>query len=164
MDDYLCSMNTTPSLPKAKDLMQEPPRSPRQRIGDYVILARMADKGRATLNGTNGEYHFNCPLDNMLFSFKGVSGEDVRQVLLSGASDEEVLEWLNTHGTPRTPEEIKAWSDDRDRFSFYNVPEKAEWFSEECSNLGLDPSRTTLFEMLEVDDRESHKLMLQQQR
>ncbi len=151
---------TTPSLPKAKDLMQEPPRSPRYRIGDYVLMARMADKGRATLNGTNGEYHFNCPLDNMLFGFKGVDGEEVRKVLLSGASDEELLEWFNTHGTPKTPEEIKAWSDDRERVSFYNVPEKTEWFSEECRNLGLDPARTTLFEMLEADDRESHKLTM----
>ena len=151
-------MNTTTSLPKAKDLMQEPPRSPRQRIGGYVILARMTDKGRATLNGTNGEYHFNCPLDNMLFGFKGVEGEEVRKVLLSGASDEEVLEWINTHGTPKTPEEIKAWSDDMERLSYYNIPEKKEWFSEECRQLGLDPAHTTLFEMLEADDRESHKL------
>ncbi|MDF3059695.1 MAG: hypothetical protein K0R17_3910 [Rariglobus sp.] len=120
----------------------------------------MADKGRATLNGTNGEYHFNCPLDNMLFGFKGVDGEDVRNVLHSGASDEEVAEWLNTHGTPRTPEEIKAWPDDRERLSFHNVPEKKEWFSNECRQFGLDPARTTLFELLETDDRESHKLVV----
>ena len=153
-------MNTTPSLPKAKDLMQEPPRSPRQRLGDYVLMARMADKGRATLNGTNGEYHFNCPLDNMLFEFKGVSGEEVRQVLLSGASDDELLAWFNQHGTPRSPEEIKAWSADRERFSFHNVPEKSEWFDEECRRLGIDPAQASLFDMLEADDYESHKLML----
>jgi hypothetical protein len=153
-------MNTTTSLPKAKDLMQEPPRSPRLRIGGYAILARMADKGRATLNGTNGEYHFNCPLDNLLFGFKGIDGEDVRNVLLVGASDEELTDWINEHGTPRTPGEIEAWSDDMERLSYYNTPEKKEWFTEECRKLGLDPAKVTLFDLLETDDRESHKLMI----
>jgi hypothetical protein len=150
-------MNTTTThLPKAKDLMQEPPRSPRQRIGGYALLARMADKGRATLNGSQGEYHFNCPLDNMLFGFKGVNGEEVRKVLLSGAGDEEVAAWFNTHGTPKTPGEIEEWSRRMEQVSFHDDPEKREWFDEECRRLGLDPARTTLFEMLETDDRASH--------
>ncbi len=150
---------TTTTLPKAKDLMQEPPSSPRQRVGGYVILARMADKGRATLNGTNGEYHFNCPLDNVLFDFKGVNGEEVRNLLLSGATDQDVALWLDAHGTPRSPGEIQAWSDEIDRLSFNDVPEKKDWFSGECRRLGLDPARTTLFEMLEADDRDCHKLL-----
>ena len=70
----------------AKDLSKEPPRSPRTRIGGYALLARMADKGRAALNGTPGEYHFNCPLDQMLFSFKGVNAEQVKPVLASGTA------------------------------------------------------------------------------
>lgn len=150
-------MNTTTThLPFAKDLSRQPPRSPRQRIGGYAILARMADKGRATLNGTQGEYHFNCPLDNMLFGFKGVNGEDVRKVLLTGADDEEVAEWLNTHGTPRSDQEIEEWSREVEQLSLHENPEKREWFDEDCRRLGLDPARTTLFEMLEADDRASH--------
>jgi len=31
------------------DLTQRPPRSFRVRLGNYVVLARMLDKGRATL-------------------------------------------------------------------------------------------------------------------
>ena len=53
----------------AKDLTKEAPRSLCQRVKGYAVLARMTDKGRATINGTMGEYHFNCALDNMLFSF-----------------------------------------------------------------------------------------------
>ncbi len=49
----------------AKDLTKEAPRSPRIRIGDYALMARMIDKGRATLNGTVGEYHFACPLEHV---------------------------------------------------------------------------------------------------
>src|SRR5438093_2359815 len=95
----------------AKDLTKEPARSPRIRIGGYALLARMADKGRATLNGTAGEYHFDCPVDNLLFRFKGVKGTDVKPLLASGASDEQIAAWLDTHGTPRTAAEIEAWSD-----------------------------------------------------
>jgi len=40
-------------------------------MGGYALMARMIDKGRATLNGTVGEYHFACPLDQQLFTYKG---------------------------------------------------------------------------------------------
>ncbi len=39
------------ALNNAPDLTQRPPRSPRVRLGGYVILPRMLDKGRATING-----------------------------------------------------------------------------------------------------------------
>ena len=42
----------------ALDLTQRPPRSPRQRLGGYAILPRALDKGRATIAGKQGEYHF----------------------------------------------------------------------------------------------------------
>lgn len=148
-------MEPSTSVKNAKDLSKQPPRSPRQRLGGYVIVARMIDKGRATLNGTVGEYHFNCPLDQTLFGFKEVDGDAVKQVLASGTSDEEVVEWFNSHGTPKSPEEIRAWSDATEAVSFYEVPEKKEWFVDECRRLGLDPARTTLFDLLEEDDRAS---------
>ena len=39
----------------APDLTKQPPRSPRVRLGGYVILPRILDKGRALLAGTQGE-------------------------------------------------------------------------------------------------------------
>jgi hypothetical protein len=114
-------------------------------------------KGRATLNGTAGAFHFNCPLDNMLFGFKGIRGDEVREVLASGATDDEIAEWITAHGLKKTPDEIAAWSDATEQFSFYDVSEKREWFSAECRSLGLDPARTTLFEYVEADDRASFR-------
>lgn len=140
---------------QAKDLSKEPARSPRVRIGGYALLARMADKGRADIAGTAGAYHFDCPLDNMLFGFKGVTGADVRPLLESGAGDEEIARWLDTHGTPKTPEEIKAWGDATEKLSLYEDPEKRDWFIEVCNEVGIDPSKATLFDYLEADDRAS---------
>ena len=137
----------------AKDLNQEPPRSPGERLGGYVILARCLDKGRAELNNTAGEYHFNCPVDNMLFSFKGVDGKDVKQLLEQGASDQDVVKWLNAHGITRTPEDVAAWSSLMDQVCPYADQEKKSWFIGECAKVGLDPADTTLFEFLDVDDK-----------
>src|SRR5713101_1731921 len=61
-----------------KDLTKEAPRSPRIRVGGYAILGRTIDKCRALVAGNIGEYHFDCPLDNMLFGFKGVKGDDFK--------------------------------------------------------------------------------------
>ena len=118
-------------------------------------MARMIDKGRATISGTNGEYHFDCPVDNMLFSFKGVHGDEVRAVLASGASDEDIVAWFNSHGMSRTDSEIRAWSSATEATSLYTNPEKRDWFAGECKRLGLDPASTTLFTYLDVDDRKT---------
>ena len=150
-------MSTTTIQLKAKDLIREAPRSPRERIDDYVLMARMIDKGRATLAGINGEFHFDCPVDNLLFSFKGLKGDDVRKVLASGATDEEVAAWIGSHGRQKTKQEIEEWSGETEQLSYFNVPEKKEWFTGECRRLGLDPAKATLFDYLEADDRDTFK-------
>jgi hypothetical protein len=127
------------------------------RIAGYALLARMADKGRDTIAGTAGEYHFDCPLDNMLFGFKGVKGSEVKPLLESGADDEEIAKWLNMHGTSKTVSEVRQWSDSVEAVRPYDDPEKREWFTDECRKLGLDAKSATLFGMLEKDDRESFK-------
>lgn len=136
----------------SKDLTQEAPRSPRERLGPYMLMARMADKGRAVLANTNGEYHFNCPLDQMLFRFKEVDPEAVRDLLKSGATDEQILDWFLKNGVHREPWEIQKWADDLCDYRPYDDTEKRGWFVGECRELGLDPTHTTLFEMLETDD------------
>jgi len=132
-----------------KDLTKEAPRSPRIRVGGYAILGRTIDKCRALVGGNIGEYHFDCPLDNTLFGFKGVKGDSFKAQIEQGASDHEMAEWLHRNGEEKTPIESS---------SLYNHPEteKRDYFSEETKKLGLDPSKTTTFEWLEIDDRVSH--------
>ena len=142
---------------KGKDLTKEPPRSPRVRIGGYAILARTYDKCGALLAGNIGEYHFDCPLDNMLFGFKGVKGDDFKAEVEKGATDEEMAKWLDTHGEKKTPEEIKAWGDEVEAVNPYNDPEKREWFEEQVKPYHLDPAKTTLFAWLETDDKASYQ-------
>ncbi|MDD5351289.1 MAG: DUF5069 domain-containing protein [Chthoniobacteraceae bacterium] len=140
---------------KSTDLTQHPPRSPRVRIRDYAILARAIDKARAELAGKGGEYHYDCPLDRTLFTFKGVTGEEFLAQVKRERSDEELGIWLDMHGLAKTPEEICAWSDSMEGYCLYNNLEKRPSFVLECTRLGLNPARTTLFEWLEADDRAS---------
>jgi hypothetical protein len=139
-----------------KNLKKEAPRSPRTRVGGYAILGRTIDKGRALVAGNIGDYHFDCPLDNMLFGFKGVKGDDFKAQIEQGATDQQMVEWLNQNGEKKTAEEISRWGDEVEESSLYNHPEKRDFFSEEVKKLGLEPAKTTTFKWLEIDDRLSH--------
>jgi len=139
-----------------KDLTKEAPRSPRIRVGGYAILGRTIDKCRAHVAGNVGEYHFDCPLDNMLFGFKVVKGEDFKAQIERGASDEEMVEWLNQSGEQKTPSQIRRWSEKVEASSLHDDLEKRDFFIEECKKLGLDPGEATTFDWLEIDDEASH--------
>ena len=96
---------------KAVDLSQRPPRSPRVRLGGYVILPRMLDKGRAVIAGKAGEYKYACPLDQRFLSFVGVDPEALKKQLSLGLGDLELLEWISQNSKqPRIDSEIVAWS------------------------------------------------------
>ncbi len=86
-------MNET--LSHAPTLTQRPPRSPRCRLGGYVLLPRMLDKGRAAIAGQNGEYHYNCPLDQHFVNFTGIDPAAMLEQLKAGKGDGEILAWVN---------------------------------------------------------------------
>ena len=78
----------------APNLTQRRPRSPRVRLGGYVMLARILDKGRAELAGTAGEYKFNNPMDQHFFRFTGITAEALKNELATGKGDGEILAWI----------------------------------------------------------------------
>jgi hypothetical protein len=142
---------------KGKDLTKEAPRSPHQRIGDFVILARTIDKCRALLFGNVGEYHFDCPLDNTLFGFKGIKGDDFKKFVSEGHSDEEILKWVMDHGSKKSSAEIRKWSTEAENDNYDSKPaEKKAWLSGAATKLGLDKD-ATLFDYLDADDKASFK-------
>jgi hypothetical protein len=141
----------------ARDLTKQAPHSPRERFGGFVIAGRAVDKCRASLAGTLGEYHYDCPLDNMLFSFKGITGEQFKTAVQAAVSYEDVGAWLQANGTKKTPVEIKSWSDETEAGSMMKNPEKRGYFIQDCSRLMLNPETNTTFDWLEADDRASFR-------
>jgi len=101
---------STPNV-NAPDLTQRPPRSPRCRLGGYAALPRMLDKGRATLAGKNGEYHYACPLDQRILGFLGIDPEALKAELATGKGDGAILEWINANAKNKHSDwEIEQWS------------------------------------------------------
>ena len=95
----------------APDLTQRPPRSPRVRLGGYVTLARILDKGRAAIAGTVGEYKYNNPMDHHWFRFTGITSEALKAELEKGKGDGEMLAWIEENApNKRSPWEIQQWS------------------------------------------------------
>jgi hypothetical protein len=136
-----------------RDLTRQPPHSPRDRIAGFVLAMRAVDKCRASINGSLGEYHYDCPMDNKLFTFKGITGMQFKAAVRAARNYEDIGTWLQTHGTAKTAEQIKAWSDAMEADSLKNDPEKRSYFVESCHEVGLDPETTTTFDWLETDDR-----------
>jgi len=95
---------------QARDLRTEFPRSPRETLGGYVLAARAVDKCRASLCGINGDYNYNCPLDQLFFAFAGLTSEAFRAIVATGASDREVEAWIVENATRHSSEDILAWN------------------------------------------------------
>jgi hypothetical protein len=95
----------------AKDLNNEPPRSPRSMLGGYVILARCLDKCRSFLVGINGEYNFwPCSLCSHLESFSGVDHGEFKDFVATGANDEEVAHWFASKSKIQDKMQIIHWN------------------------------------------------------
>ncbi|HEY1663908.1 MAG TPA: DUF5069 domain-containing protein [Verrucomicrobiae bacterium] len=135
------------------DLTKFPPRSPRVRLGGYVILARCIDKGRAALTGKHGEYHYDCPLDKRFLEFAGVDAEALKKELATGKGDGEILEWIAANAkNKRSEEEICLWSMCAEKRAPSDV-ESREYFNSMHKAAG--PKRediTTWFDFLDLDD------------
>ncbi len=135
------------------DLTQHPPRSPRVRLGGYVILPRMLDKGRAALAGKQGEYKFACPMDQRFLDYAGVDADTLKQQLAAGKGDGDILAWIDAQAKPpRHAAEIAAWS----AWQEQRVPgtvESRQFFHD--IHLATAPKRDdvmTWFDLLDLDD------------
>ena len=136
------------------DLTQRPPRSFRVRLGNYVILARMLDKGRATLAKKNGEYKYNSGTDQHLVRFLGLDAKALLKELAAGKGDGQMLEWVQAHSkTPRAPWEIDAWSAFMEKRGPDSDAETLAFFAEYLGRLSKTREDVkTWFEAIELDD------------
>jgi len=140
----------------AKDLTKDVPRSPRETLGGYVLGARILDKCRAVLNGTNGEYHFDCPLDNFLFSFTGIQSDAIKEFIATGATDAAVGEWIQTHATQRPRAEIIQWNNSLREKRISELPGEIQEYLEDYIPANLPKSLTNritvFFDIYDVEE------------
>ena len=139
------------------NLTQRAPRSVRTRLGGYSLLPRMLDKGRATIAGTNGDYHYDCPLDQQILSFLGIDAAALSEQLTEGKGDGEILEWITANAkNARTAWEIQQWSDFQDRRTPSSDPDTAGFFAGLLGKITTNRSDIqTWADLLDLDDHVS---------
>jgi hypothetical protein len=119
-----------------------------------IGLARLVDKGRASLSHSLGEYFFGKDsfLDSHVLKFLGISADAFKNELPDLPDDGSVLNWLQ--------EQVKK--SDTDTTSFNNRitnqgphnSRQKSWFRNRVN--GLDPNRPdieTLITMVQLDDQ-----------
>ena len=141
------------AIKNAPDLTQRPPRSPRVRLGGFVILPRMLDKGRATVAGKHGEYHYACPLDHQFLDLVGIKPDALKKELAAGKGDLEILQWIEKNAKRKlTGAGIMAWSAYQEQRAPADM-ESREFFHGVQGKIA--PNRediATWFDLLDLDD------------
>lgn len=87
------------------------PRSPKVLLGGMAHLARLIDKVRLRHAGGIADYNYlTSGFDKALLDFLQVDPQEFEERVLSGATDDELLDWVRVHGRPLRQADIQAWT------------------------------------------------------
>jgi len=123
----------------------------RVKIEGYVHLARMIDKCRAVLAGTEGEYIYPCPMDERLMEFAGITSDYFTAAVKANPTDEEVATWFRQTAKPHQPAELEDWNQ-KLLLRGPSSPESMAKFKKYRD--AVDPSRTDLTAWSDLQDLE----------
>jgi len=133
------------------DLRTSFPRSMNTTIAGHAHVARMIDKCRAVLAGTEGEYIYPCPLDERLLEFVGLTSEQFTGAVKANPTDEGVAAWFTQAAKPHAPAEVEEWN--RTLLARGpSSPESAARFKKYLDK--IDPSRTDITAWSDLQDLE----------
>ena len=150
-------MNTEKLKLLARDLTKEFPRSPRETIAGYVLAARCLDKCRAAINNSAGEYHYNCPLDQIFLSFAEIDADKLKDFVASGATDAEVAKWISTYAKKRESVEIIQWNNKQRDMRLSDLPPETQEFMEEYIQKYV-PRNRPVYHWFDVFDLEEERI------
>lgn len=141
----------------ALDLTKAYPRSPRETLGGYVIAARTLDRCRALLNDTLGEYKYNSGMDEQLFGFTGIDPEAFKSFVATGASDEEVAEWIQQHSTVKERLDIVKWNNQMRYRTPKETPDMFQEYFEDYIEKYV-PKHRPVYHIFDIFDLEEGRL------
>ena len=138
----------------ALDLTKDFPRSPRETLAGHVIAGRTLDKCRAMLNGTLGDYHFDCPLDNVFFGFTGITPDAFKEFVATGAGDEEVAAWIEKSAKERDRRETIQWNNEYRGKRLCEMPIELQEFLEGYIPEVIPPNRPVYvwFDVYDIEE------------
>ncbi len=138
------------------DLRTGFPRSMKVKIAGHVHVARMIDKCRAVLAGTEGEYIYPCPMDERLLEFSGLTSEQFTAAVKANPTDERVVSWFQQAAKPHTPVELEEWNQ-KLLARGPSSPESAKKFKKYLE--AIDPSRTDITAWSDLQDLEEGRVV-----
>ena len=141
----------------ARDLTKEWPRSPRETLAGYVLAARCLDKCRAVLNGTQGEFHFNCALDQCFLGFAELDAKKLKNFVATGATDAEVAEWITANAKKRERVEIIQWNNQQRDLRLSDLPPETQEYMEDYIQKYL-PRNRPVYHWFDVYDLEEERI------
>jgi Domain of unknown function (DUF5069) len=99
------------------------PKSPKEKAGGMSYFPRMLDKIRLRAKGELGEeYHANMGIprsaDGMCLNFLRVNHDALRERVLQGGSDEEILEWCYEKGRRLNEGDLMVWNEFMTKFGW----------------------------------------------
>jgi hypothetical protein len=121
------------------------------KIAGHVHVARMIDKCRAALAGTEGEYIYPCPMDKRLMEFTGITAEQFTAAVKANPTDEGVTAWFQRAAKPHRPDVLEDWNQ-RLLARGPSSPESAAKFKKYLD--AIDPSRTDITAWSDLQDLE----------
>lgn len=87
------------------------PRSPYERLGGYVHLARLIDKARLHRKGLLNGYNYKTTgFDKHLLAFLKVDPEAFEEAVGRSEDDQTILEWVERNGAKHSPEQVEEWN------------------------------------------------------
>ncbi|HTZ56238.1 MAG TPA: DUF5069 domain-containing protein [Candidatus Acidoferrum sp.] len=92
------------------DLTTSYPRSVHDKLFGLVQIGRTVDKGKATAIGKEGEYHYNCPMDQAVFGFLGIDHDALLNVIKNAKNGSEIDSYVKTFIDKKSPQEIETWN------------------------------------------------------
>jgi Domain of unknown function (DUF5069) len=128
----------------------------RARLMGYVHLARMIDKCRAVLAGTEGEYIYPCPMDERLMDYAGITAEQFTSAVKANPTDEGVVTWFRQIAKPHMPAELEEWNQ-KLLLRGPSSPESMERFKKYRD--AVDPSRIDLTAWSDLQDLEEGRIV-----
>lgn len=133
-------------------------RSPRAKLGGYVILPRLIDKVRLNAQGQlPPDYQANLlkpgrTLDGRFLTFTGLDAEQLRTAILAARNDDEVLAWVQAHSRVHSELEKEQWA--RQIESYRPDAAVTEYRKRNYPRLAekLDVSRVSVFDLIDWDE------------
>jgi hypothetical protein len=150
------TITATPALMAlAKNLVTDYPNSPKLKLGGFVIGMRTLDKCRAVLAGTQGEYHFNCPLDQMFLGFAGIDADAFKAEVATGASDEAMGQWVKANAKQQDVTAVVKWNNDLLYKRLSEMPDSIQVYMEDymAENLPAGSQITYFFDIYDIEEK-----------